>query len=443
MAQLLRVPEVAAGATEVVLSEWLVVEGAEASTGEPVAVVETDKATVEVESDASGVLLRALVRPGAVVAVGAPMALVGERADVGQEDRLLAELGVEVPAAEQPAAPRRDVPSQEAESPTPDPSDVPTAPEPVATAAPAETAGTAPASGTPRRIFISPLARKLLKQAGLAPEDVRGTGPHGRITRRDADAAIAAHRSAPAPASVPAAAAPASTPAAAPEVAGEREPHSRLRRAVAARLTQSKRDVPHFYLKRTAVIDDLLAFRAQVNAHAPVKVSVNDLVVRAVALAHVAVPEVNAIWTEDATVRLPSVDVAVAVASERGLVTPVVRDVQDRTLTSISSAVRDLAQRADAGRLQQSELEGGSITVTNLGMHGVEEFAAIINPPQSCILAVGAGRQAPHVRDGELVVATQMALVVSVDHRVVDGALAARWLGALVELLEQPLRLVV
>nr|WP_237448194.1 dihydrolipoamide acetyltransferase family protein [Nocardioides flavescens] len=423
----MRVPEVAAGATEVVLSEWLVVEGAEASAGEPVAVVETDKATVEVESDASGVLLRALVSPGAVVAVGAPMALVGARADVGEEDRLLAELGVEASAPEQPAAPRRDLPAEEAESPTPEAAEVPTAPDPVET----------PSSTAPRRIFISPLARKLLKQAGLGPEDVRGTGPHGRITRRDADAAIAAHREAPAPT------APAPAPSSAPEVAGEREPHTRLRRAVAARLTQSKRDVPHFYLKRTALIDDLLAFRAQVNAHAPVKISVNDLVVRAVGLAHVAVPEVNAIWTEDATVRLPSVDVAVAVASERGLVTPVVRDVQDRTLTSISSAVRDLATRADAGRLQQSELEGGSITVTNLGMYGVEEFAAIINPPQSCILAVGAGRQAPVVRDGELAVATQLGLVLSVDHRVIDGALAARWLGALVELLEQPVRLVV
>lgn len=426
MAQLLRVPEVAAGATEVVLSEWLVVEGAEAAVGEPVAVVETDKATVEVESDASGVLLRALVAPGAVVAVGAPMALVGSRDDAGHEERLLAELGVEASVPEQPAAPRRDVPAEEAESPAPEAADVPTAPDPVQT----------PSRDAPRRIFISPLARKLLKQAGLAPEDVRGTGPHGRITRRDADAAIAAQRE------TPAAAAPAA-PAPAPVVAGEREPHTRLRRAVAARLTQSKRDVPHFYLKRTAVIDELLAFRAQVNAHASVKVSVNDLVVRAVGLAHVAVPEVNAIWTEDATVRLPSVDVAVAVASERGLVTPVVRDVQDRTLTSISSAVRDLARRADAGRLQQSELEGGSITVTNLGMYGVEEFAAIINPPQSCILAVGAGRQAPYVRDGELVVATQLGLVLSVDHRVVDGALAARWLGALVELLEQPIRLVV
>jgi pyruvate dehydrogenase E2 component (dihydrolipoamide acetyltransferase) len=429
VAQLLRVPEVAAGATEVVLSEWLVVEGAEASAGEPVAVVETDKATVEVESDASGVLLRTLVSPGAVVAVGAPMALVGTRADVGEEDRLLAELGVEASAPQQPAALRRDVPAEEAESPTPGADVVPTAPEPAESAA---------RSGAPRRIFISPLARKLLKQAGLAPEDVHGTGPHGRITRRDADAAIAAQQEAPAPA---APAAPAPGPA--PDVAGEREPHTRLRRAVAARLTQSKRDVPHFYLKRTALIDDLLAFRAQVNAHASVKVSVNDLLVRAVGLAHVAVPEVNAIWTEDATVRLPSVDVAVAVASERGLVTPVVRDVPDRTLTSISGAVRDLAQRADAGRLQQSELEGGSITVTNLGMYGVEEFAAIINPPQSCILAVGAGRQAPVVRDGELAVATQLGLVMSVDHRVIDGALAARWLGALVELLEQPIRLVV
>lgn len=423
--QLQRVPEVAAGAAEVVLSEWLVAEGDEVAAGAPIAVVETDKATVEIESEAAATVLRQLVAPGAAVAVGAPLVLLGSTAEVGEEDRLLAELGAAAPEHRE-APPRRDVPEPEAESPTPPPAE----------AAP-------PVS--PRRIFITPLARKLLKQAGLEPEDVRGSGPRGRITRRDADRAIAEQSTpAPAPAAPVAAAAPA--PGSAPGgvvPAGRAEPHTRLRRAIATRLTQSKRDVPHFYLKRTAVIDDLLALRAQVNEHATVRVSVNDLVVRAVALAHVAVPEVNAIWTDDATVHLDGVDVSVAVASERGLVTPVVRGVQDRTLTSISATIRDLVDRAGAGRLQQHELEGGSITVTNLGMYGVEEFAAIINPPQSCILAVGAGRQAPVVRDGELGVATQLSLVLSVDHRVVDGALAARWFAALVDALEHPFRLVV
>lgn len=427
--QLLRVPEVAAGAAEVVLSEWLVAEGDEVAAGAALAVVETDKATVEIESDASAVVLRVLVTPGSAVAVGAPMALLGTREEVGQEDRLLAELGAGAQERRE-APPRREVPDPEAESPTPEQAPIPTPPPAVAAGEPE----------VPRRVFITPLARKLLRQAGLRLEDVRGTGPHGRITRRDVDRAVAAHEQAPAPAA-PAAPAPAAPAAAVP--AGRAEPHTRLRKAIANRLTQSKRDVPHFYLKRTAVIDDLLALRAQVNEHATTRVSVNDLIVRAVAVAHLAVPEVNAIWTDEATVHLDGVDVSVAVASERGLVTPVVRGVQDRSLSSISATVRDLVARADAGRLQQHELEGGSITVTNLGMYGVEEFAAIINPPQSCILAVGAGRQAPVVRDGELGVATQLSMVLSVDHRVVDGALAARWLGALVDALEHPFRLVV
>jgi pyruvate dehydrogenase E2 component (dihydrolipoamide acetyltransferase) len=210
---------------------------------------------------------------------------------------------------------------------------------------------------------------------------------------------------------------------------------------VAARLTTSKQTVPHFYVKRSVRIDPLLALRAQLNDVSQQRISVNDLVIRAVGAAHVEVPEANAIWTDDAMRRYDSVDVGVAIASERGLVTPVVRGVETTTPSGIAKRVRDFVEAANAGKLAQRDLEGGSITVTNLGMHGVEEFAAIINPPQSAILAVGAGIQQPVVVAGALEVATVMNLVLSVDHRAIDGALAARWMAALVAILEQPLRL--
>jgi pyruvate dehydrogenase E2 component (dihydrolipoamide acetyltransferase) len=225
--------------------------------------------------------------------------------------------------------------------------------------------------------------------------------------------------------------------------AGFREiPHTRLRRAVASRLVASKQTIPHFYLKRTARLDALLALRGQLNEVSSRKISVNDLVIAAAAAAHQAVPDANVIWTEEGMRQFESVDIAVAIASRRGLVTPVLRGIERMSPSEIARQVKAYAQQADEGSLQQGDLEGGSLTVTNLGMYGVEEFSAIINPPHSAILAVGAARQAPLVLDGAVQVATQMALVLSVDHRAIDGALAARWMQALIEALEQPLRLV-
>ncbi len=218
-------------------------------------------------------------------------------------------------------------------------------------------------------------------------------------------------------------------------------PHSRQRRALARRLTQSKQSIPHFYVKRTARIDDLLALRLQLNDMAARKLSINDLVIRAVAAAFVAVPEANVIWTDEGMRQFDSVDIAVAIASERGLVTPVLRSVEKTSIGEVANAVRSFVQQANDGKLQQRDLEGGSITVTNLGMYGVEEFSAIINPPQSAILAVGAGTAVAAVVDGEVVVATTISLVLSVDHRAIDGALAARWIDALVHCIERPLRL--
>lgn len=453
MASLLRVPEVAAGATEAVLSEWLVEENAPFVAGEPIVMIETEKAVVEVEAEIDAVVLRKLVPGGSTVEVGSPMALVGAADEANADlDQLLADLGVG--KVEEKAAPvRRDVPER--------------APAAAASAAPREPMGathaapepeTAPerdvvrpsADGDtgPGRRFITPIARRMLRDAGLRPEDVHPSGPNGRIVRRDVERAIETSRQGQAAAvSEPQPVTPAEPSPARPaadrlsSTGYEDIPHSRLRRAVASRLLASKQSIPHFYVKRTVRIDALLQLRSQLNDVSAQKISVNDLVIRAVAAAHVRVPEANVIWTEDHLRRFESVDIAVAIASDRGLVTPVLRSVEKATPSAIAGQVRAYVQQANDGKLQQRDLEGGSISVTNLGMYGVEEFAAIINPPQSAILAVGAGHPEPVVVNGVVEVGTVMSLVLSVDHRAIDGALAAQWLGALVTVIEQPLHL--
>ena len=421
MAELLSVPEVAAGSTEVVLSEWMIEPGEVVSRGDVIAVVETDKAVVEVEADRTATVLRLLAAAGSSVAVGAPLVLLGSNDELEADlDSALAELGVgEVSAT--PAPERRDIPeAAEPEAPAAEP-------------APTSTGGA--------RRYVSPIARKLLADAGVSSDQIQGTGPRGRIRRRDVEPAIKA-------ASEASSVEPAETTAGSSQLEPDDGPwtdlpHSRVRRAVARRLTESKQQVPHFYLRRTARIDELLALRAELNEASPVKLSVNDFLVRAIGVAHVAVPDANVTWTEDAIRRYDGVDVSVAIASERGLVTPVVRGVEGRSLSSISAEVKHYVALAGDGRLQQRDLEGGSITISNLGMFGVDEFDAIINPPQALILAVGAARSEPAVVDGEVVPATVLSLVASVDHRAVDGALGAQWLAALVDALERPLRLLV
>jgi pyruvate dehydrogenase E2 component (dihydrolipoamide acetyltransferase) len=214
-----------------------------------------------------------------------------------------------------------------------------------------------------------------------------------------------------------------------------------MRRAIATRLTQSKQTVPHFYLRATIRVDELLRVRAQLNESASVRISVNDLVVKAAARAHTLVPGMNVIWAEEAVRSFAAVDIALAVATDRGLLTPVVRGVDRMSVSTLAAATRDLADRAKAGRLRQEELEGGSMSVTNLGMFGTEEFAAIINPPQSAILAVGAAREEPVVEEGRVVVGTVMRATLSVDHRPVDGVLAAEWMQVFVSLMERPVQI--
>lgn len=426
MPTLFRMPAVAAGATEVVLAEWPIAESDAFSANQTYAVIETDKAIVELEAESDGVLVRTLVPAGATVEVGAPIALVaapGERVD--DVAAALASLGITLDG-EHELPVRRDLP----EDPPPVTAAPTTPPTPNAQEA------TAPASAADgRRVFASPLARRMARDAGLDATGLVGTGPGGRVVRRDVEVAIAERHTAPAP---PAGAAPRVTPSVPGDAGTIEVPHSRLRRAVAARLTQSKQELPHFYVSGTARVDRLLAVRREIEAATGTKVSVNDLVVRAVGRTHELVPELNVTWTDDAVVQHRRVDVGVAVATERGLMTPVVTDVTGRSLLDLSQATRDLASRAASGGLRQHELEGGTVAVSNLGMFGVEEFSAIINPPHSSILAVGAARQEAVVVDGALEVGTVVRFVLSVDHRPVDGVAAGRWMQAFLRLVEHP-----
>ncbi len=446
MATLLRIPEVAAGATEVILSEWLVEQGAAVAAGAPIVVVETEKAIVEIEAEGAGTVLRRFCDPGETVEVGSIFAVLGEDGEGDDEvDALLAEVGLAAPV---PAADAALV-EESYEAPTDAEPEPRTAPAPGgadAESRPAQVAGVDSEPGR-SRIFAAPVARRILAEAGIALDGVAGSGPRGRIMKKDADAAVRAASEKPAPVAPVAAPAPeaAPTPGAPAPAAGSGwtdEPHSRLRRLVATRLTQSKQTVPHFYLRRTVRVDELLALRAQLNAVSPHRISVNDLVVRAVGVASRTVPEANVIWTDDALRHFDTVDVGVAVASERGLMTPVVRGVEGLTPAAIAARIRELVEQAGNGTLRQSDLEGGTISVTNLGMFGIEEFDAIINPPQSAILAVGTAAPHPVAVDGRVEVATTMQLVLSVDHRAIDGALGARWMAALAECLEEPFRLV-
>lgn len=408
MAELLRMPEIAANTTEAVLSSWPLAENAAFSRDDVIATVETAKAVVDVAAEADGVLLRMLVQPGAEVEVGAPIALIGAPGEqVADLDAALADLGVDAGVTAE-----RGV----------DPIDVPET-------APSEDPVPAPSNGH-SRVFASPLARRLARDAGLSIDQLTGTGPNGRILRRDVEQAQTAPSGA---AAVPQGQA---QPAAFTDV-----PHTKLRRLIAARLTESTRTAPHFYLRGSARVDRLLGLRAELNDGAQVRVSVNDLVVKAVAQAHLLVPAMNVTWGEDAVRSYSGVDVAVAVTTDHGLVTPVLRAVEQMTVSAVARATQDVVERARTGRLQQHELEGGSISVTNLGMYGTEEFAAIINPPHASILAVGAAREEPVVVDGALQVGQVMRVTLSVDHRPVDGVVAAQWMRAFVDLLEHPARI--
>ena len=310
----------------------------------------------------------------------------------------------------------------------------------------------AAATAARTRIFASPIVRKVAGENGVDLASVEGTGPNGRIVRRD----IERYLSDPVPSAAPlppvkaphAPAPPAPAPiavhtAATPTSSGTLIPHTPMRRAIARRLTESKTTVPHFYMATECVVDELLSLRAQVNETSPVKVSVNDFVLLAVAAAFGDVPEANVTWSDEGLIQHEDVEISIAVATDGGLVTPVLRDAGSKKLSVIARSTADLARRARDRQLRQDEIEGGVFSVSNLGMYGTQEFSAIINPPQSGILAVGAAKQQPVAVDGEVRVATVMRCTLSVDHRAIDGALAARWLAAFTERIEHPLRALV
>ncbi|MCK2087153.1 pyruvate dehydrogenase complex dihydrolipoamide acetyltransferase [Thauera aromatica] len=410
---------------------WLKQEGEAVERGEALLEIETDKAVVEAVAPARGILGRILAAGGSEgVQVESVVGLIA----VDGED----------PAALATAARTAAV------TPGPAPSPAPAAPVPAVTAA----GGVSPAAAH-ERIPASPLARRLARETGVDLAAVRGRGPHGRVLRADVENAARQAAEAPAPLAALAPGGTAPLPASTVAVAGtavppsagavfEDIPHSAMRRVIAQRLGEAKRTVPHFYLSIDCAVDALLALRAQLNAQFDGnKLSVNDFVVKAVALALRRVPGCNAAWTETAIRRFAAVDVAVAVATPGGLITPIVRHADDKGLGGLSAELKALAGRAREGRLKPEEYQGGGFTVSNLGMHGIREFAAIVNPPQACILAVGACEPRPVVRDGRLAVATLMSCTLSVDHRVVDGAQAAEFLAEFRRLIENPLAILV
>jgi pyruvate dehydrogenase E2 component (dihydrolipoamide acetyltransferase) len=434
MSTIIRMPEVLANVTEAAIARWLVAPGDTVTIGQPLADVETDKANVEYAAEIEGTILQLLAAEGDSIEVGAPIAVIGA---AGETPTLPA---AGAPAAAAPVAAPAEVAAAPATSVAPASAAV-SATVPTG-ASPAAAPAAAPAEGGRR--FISPLVRRLARENGLDVSAVSGTGPNGRIVRNDISALIAAGPSAAAATPAhPAAATQASALRAPSGEAGfDLIPHSRMRKAIARRLTESKSTVPHFYLVADCRVDRLLALRQEINgvsaAAGATKVSVNDLVVKAVAAAFVDVPEANATWSDEGVHRHHSIDIAVAVSVDDGLVTPVVRNVSALSVSAVSEQIRELAGRGKTGQLKQHELEGGSFAVSNLGMFGTTEFSAIINPPQCGILAVGAARKMPVVVDDEIVVGTVMTVTLSADHRVMDGALAARWLAAFVTRIESP-----
>jgi pyruvate dehydrogenase E2 component (dihydrolipoamide acetyltransferase) len=431
MATEILMPALSPTMEEGTLAKWLVKEGDAVKSGQILAEIETDKATMEFEAVDEGKIGKILIAEGtAGVKVNTPIAVLLEDGESLSDVKATAPVKAEAEAA--PAAPAPVVASA----------------APPAPAAPQ-------ADG--KRVFASPLARRIAKDKGLDLSQIAGSGPHGRIVRADVEGATAAPKAAPAPtasATAPAAAAPAK-PVMALGMSAEtvlkmyadrdftEVPLDGMRRTIAARLTEAKQTIPHFYLRRSVRLDALMAFREQLNKTLEgrgVKLSVNDFIIKACAIALQQVPDCNAVWAGDRILKLKPSDVAVAVAIDGGLFTPVLRDADKKSLSALSAEMKDLATRAKTKKLAPHEYQGGSFAISNLGMMGIENFDAVINPPHGSILAVGAGIKQPVVlADGSLGVATVMSMTLSVDHRVIDGALGAAFLKAVIEALENPM----
>ena len=452
------------------LAKWLKKEGDAVKAGDIIAEIETDKATMEVEAADEGVLAKIVVPEGtADVPVNQLIAvLAGEGEDVKAAAAGAKASAAPAPApAAKPAAPAPPEPKPSGaptSSPQPSPErgeGVPAGPPTPSVASPQVAAPGAPGEAGRMdggRIFSSPLARRLAKEAGIEIGRVQGTGPHGRVIARDIEAAKSGTGLRPSGPAAAAAAAPMAVRAPSDEKiralfepgSYEVVPHDNMRKIIAQRLTESKLTIPHFYLTVDCTLDKLLAAREEINATAPkhdgkpaYKISVNDFVIKALALALQKVPEANVTWTEGAMLKHKHSDVGVAVAIKGGLITPVVRKAEQKSLSAISNEMKDFAVRARARKLKPEEYQGGSTAVSNLGMYGIKDFYAVINPPHATILAVGAGEARPVVRNGKIEAAQIMSVGLSTDHRAVDGALGAELLGAFRQFIENPVMMLV
>ncbi|MFZ2102794.1 MAG: pyruvate dehydrogenase complex dihydrolipoamide acetyltransferase [Oricola sp.] len=434
------------------LAKWLVKEGDTVSSGDVIAEIETDKATMEVEAVDEGTVAKIVVPAGTEgVKVNAVIAiLAAEGEDVGAAAKSGDGAAAHAPAKEETRIPA-PAPAKEEAKPAPQK----TAPAPAI--AEDVHAGPVPVKDG-QKVFASPLARRIAKAEGIDITNVGGTGPHGRIVRRDVEAALAGGAKAPAPAAVQA-------PTAAPLAAGpstdavlrlfeegsyELVKHDNMRKTIARRLQESKQTIPHFYVSIDCELDALLKLRGELNSAAPrnddrpaYKLSVNDMVIKALALALRDVPDANVSWTDEAMVRHKHADVGVAVSIPGGLITPIIRRAEEKTLSAISNEMKDLGKRAKERKLQPQEYQGGTSSVSNMGMMGVKNFAAVINPPHATILAVGAGEARPVVKDGALAIAQVMTVTLSTDHRCVDGALGAELLGSFKGYIEKPMSMLV
>ncbi len=446
MATNILMPALSPTMTEGTLARWLKKEGDTIKAGDVIAEIETDKATMEVEAVDEGVLGKILVGDGTEgVKVNAPIAI-------------LVDAGEAVPAAAAPAAPP---PALAAPAPVTAPTAAPIAGPVVAPVAapipaPIPVASSNGHDASPTRIIASPLARRMAGQAGIDLAALTGSGPGGRIVRADVEAAqkgtatVPTASPSPAPAVAPSVApAPVARPSTS-AITGPHKlvPHSSIRKVIARRLTEAKSTIPHFYVSMDIEIDALVDLMNKLNAKSPAReqpgwyfITINDLVIKAAALTLRKLPAVNAAWTDDAMAMFEDVDISVAVAIPDGLITPIVRRADQKGLLTISQEMKELAGRAGAGKLKPDEFQGGGFSISNMGMFGVSSFSAIINPPQAAILAVGTGAKRPVVKNDELAIATVMTCTLSVDHRVVDGALGALWMRTFKQILEDPLSL--
>ena len=427
------------------LSKWLVKEGDKIAAGDVIAEIETDKATMEVEAVDEGTIAKLVVPAGTQgVKVNALIAIIAED---GEDAAAAAQGGAAAPDAAKAAA--KPEAKQEAAP----------AAAPAASTAPVAAPAAAPAAAKGDRVFASPLARRIARDSGVDLASVDGSGPHGRVIKRDVEAAVAGGAKKPA-AAAPAAAAPVK-PASDDQIlklfeegSYEIVPHDGMRKTIARRLVEAKSTVPHFYLTIDCELDALLALRAQINAASPMhktekgevpayKLSVNDMIIKATALALRDIPDANVSWTEAGMLKHKHCDVGVAVSIPGGLITPIVRHAETKTLSTISNEMKDLAKRARDRKLKPEEYQGGSSAVSNLGMFGVKDFAAIINPPHATIFAIGAGEQRVVVKNGEMKIATVMSVTLSTDHRAVDGALAAELAQSFKRHIENPMGMLV